>query len=389
MGIYRDQKSGNWGIRIKHYGKDCKKIIGPDKRKAQLALDEVKAEIRLAKLAGQDWDGFAKLQRAKRPKNFKEAAAEYLAQRPDLKPSSVDSYTSIFRCHLMPKFGNTDLRSISSSMIRVFQSDLNKSGRRTASRINTIMQPLRSVLAQAYRDGEIDHDPSLSVRPLVRTKTVIDPLSEAELSKVLQNIDPHFRPLFTALAYTGARPNELIALRWHDIDWTNRTISISKGRVRGREGRPKTASSQRKIPMLEPVEQVLKDLKSRAVVSIDSYIFTKANGSPIDKHLDRVWTRALKKASIRHRPSYQLRHTFATQLIVKGFPLPYVANLLGHTTIETLVRHYAGWIHDHTKQQELRLRMSFSTLPEEGTPQLAHGQGKVEVKVEGSSANIH
>ena len=62
----------------------------------------------------------------------------------------------------------------------------------------------------------------------------------------------------------------------------------------------------------------------------DGYVFVDPNGQPINKHLDRVWRRALKLAGLRHRPSYQLRHTFATQAIIKGLPVPYIEKVLGH-----------------------------------------------------------
>lgn len=90
----------------------------------------------------------------------------------------------------------------------------------------------------------------------------------------------------------------------------------------------------------------------------NAYVFTKPDGKPIDKHLDRIWTRALKKAGLRHRPAYQLRHTFATQRIVDGFSLTYVAKVLGHSTIESLVRHYAGWVDSATQENDEKLRNS-------------------------------
>ncbi|MFX7776418.1 tyrosine-type recombinase/integrase, partial [Acinetobacter baumannii] len=74
-----------------------------------------------------------------------------------------------------------------------------------------------------------------------------------------------------------------------------------------------------------------------------------------------MWARALKAAGIRHRPSYQLRHTFATQCIIKGLPLPYVAKVLGHSTIDTLIRHYAGWVDNVTKEHDEILKQAFAS----------------------------
>jgi len=87
---------------------------------------------------------------------------------------------------------------------------------------------------------------------------------------------------------------------------------------------------------------------------------TDKAGKPIDKHLDDVWKRALKKAGLRHRPSYQLCHTFVTSCINKGLLLPHIARLIGHSTMDTLVRHYASVIDKATTSYEEKLRSSFS-----------------------------
>lgn len=121
-------------------------------------------------------------------------------------------------------------------------------------------------------------------------------------------IDEFHRPLFAKLAYTGARPNELLALRWSDIDFVPGEIIIRKGLVRGFEGLPKSTSAERKIPIVHRVELALELLKGKNTKGIDGHVFTRKDGQPIKKHLDRIWKRALSRCEFCHRPSYQLRH---------------------------------------------------------------------------------
>lgn len=139
-------------------------------------------------------------------------------------------------------------------------------------------------------------------------------------------------------------------------------MNITKGRVRGKEGLPKTKSAERKIPMTPLVVRTLQELRKRTIDSISGYVFTTPKGNPIEKHLDRVWSRALIRGGLRHRPSYQLRHTFATQCIIKGLPLPYIAKVLGHSTIESLVRNYAGWISNSTNEYDSKLKSAFNEI---------------------------
>ena len=86
-------------------------------------------------------------------------------------------------------------------------------------RVNSIIQLLRSILKVSVRRKIIKENPADNVDRVSEPKTDIDPLSRNELELALSNIDPFFRPLFSCLAWTGARPNELLALRWRDIDW--------------------------------------------------------------------------------------------------------------------------------------------------------------------------
>lgn len=376
QGIYKDEKSGLYGIRIDHAGKYYRKLIDKDKRKAKLALEEAKQEIRLAKLAGQNWEGFTKLQKAQKAKTFAEAAGDYMEERQSNKASCVDSYQSILKAHLLPAFGKLALRDIKESDIRKFQSQLSAEGtskkKKAPITVNNIMQLLRNIFAQAYRQGDIERNPTLAVRRVETEKHEVDPFSEEELRSALANVEEHYRPFFTAQAYTGARPNELQALRWADIDWKNDYVKINKGRVRGEEGLPKTKSGNREIPMSDYLKTVLQDLKERRsaekVVSLKDYVFTTPNGEPINKHMDRIWARALKKADVRHRSSYQLRHTFVTQCINKGFPLPFIAKVIGHSTIDTLIRHYASYIDEHRKEDDARLRDAFKSFTADSQP---------------------
>ncbi len=367
-GIRLDQKTGNYIIRWtyqvvedgRRVRKDKEKVAGKDKRTAELMLAEKQQQIRLEKLKAKS-DVIKEIAEVSSPRTFRQAAEDYMKERQgtDFKHSTRLQYDSILRCHLLPAFADSPLNDISQSTLKQFQAKLSQF--MSARRLNTIMIFFRGILRQEFHQGTIvGRDPTLGARCAQETKTEINPLSEAELEKVLNAIDPHYKPLFEALAFTGARPNELIALRWTDIDWDKHEIDIRKGRVKGREALPKTGASQRRIQMpsrLEASLQAMKDDPNR-VASVDGYVFVNKLGRPAS-HLDRIWNRALKDADLKARPSYQLRHTFATLCILKGFPLPYIAKALGHSTISTLIQHYAGWIDAATQDNNERLRSAF------------------------------
>ena len=159
---------------------------------------------------------------------------------------------------------NYKILSAEESQNLLFKAIETERRRRKAKKRAIGAKKLAEILS--FRAGEITRDPSAAVSRLKIAKTKVDPFSETELALALSHIHPHCRPFFTVQAFTGARPNELLALRWQDIDWVNKQISINKGRVRGAEGLPKTSSGERLIPMTMPVVEALTELKDGKVV---------------------------------------------------------------------------------------------------------------------------
>lgn len=356
VGVYKRGKI--YYVRALVDGVEIRKAVGPDKALAAQAQKSIEKEIAIAKAAGKHWTGIDKIVADRDQMTFSEAAQNYLEQLANPKPSTVASYEHRLKRHLLPFFGDMPLADIKPMHIRKFQAGLSKSV--SAVHTNSIVQLLRSITKQAVQDEVLDKDPCVAVKRLEEQSQDIDPFDSEELELLLSKIEPHHRPFFTVQAYTGARPNELMALRFSDVDWKKAEIRISKGRVRGKEGTPKTASSKRIIPLCEPALNALLEVKSRSVGALGDYVFVDKKGQPVGKHLYRVWKAALSAAGIRHRPSYQLRHTFISQLLLKNIPVQYVAKLAGHSGIETTVRCYARWIDSETSTYDAKMRAAFA-----------------------------
>lgn len=75
------------------------------------------------------------------------------------------------------------------------------------------------------------------------------------------------------------------------------------------------------------------------------WLFQKDDGTPMNKdHAAAVFRRNLKQAGLPHYRLYDLRHTFATQLLERGAPITYVAAQLGHAKPTTTLQWYAHWL---------------------------------------------
>ncbi|MBU6454174.1 MAG: site-specific integrase [Cyanobacteria bacterium REEB67] len=348
-GLYKQGKI--WYIRIIINGRQIRKAVGPDKAGAQLVLLELQRERSAYRVTGELGDIQSLKKKTRR--TFAEMAESYLAERPHLKASTRRGYGEILKNYLLPEFGELNVDQITEERIARFQADVSK--RVSAARTNNIMGPLRYILKVCVRRKLISDNPTMCVDPLREEGPTIDPLTSEELDRVLDVLKPYQKPLFICLAWTGARPDELFALRWADVDFERSEITISKGRVRGKEGTPKTKSSNRVIHMLSIVKQTLLDLKHSPTQHLDGYVFLSKKGQPYDKHVDREWRVALAKAGVRHRPSYQLRHTFASMCLQNGLQPGWVAKMLGHSTAQITFKHYARFIDDASNFNQTRL----------------------------------
>ena len=163
--------------------------------------------------------------------------------------------------------------------------------------------------------------------------------------------------------WTGARPNELAALKWGDVDGASARFRIRAGRYRGVESAPKTAGSVRDVDCLPPVLEALRAQKAQqAAVRLKAgqgaaepgqdYVFTGPEGGLLNVNnlRDHAWYGTLKKAALRRRTMYQTRHTFASNALAAGEAPSWVAAQLGHTTPEMLFTVYARFIPNRTRR---------------------------------------
>lgn len=190
----------------------------------------------------------------------------------------------------------------------------------------------------------------------------------------LSSVDPHYEAYFTTTFLTGVRPNEILALKWHNVDFVMRSITIREGRVQGIEGPPKTLSSYRDIEMLEPLYEVL--VRHRAASPQDAvYVFTGKKGNPMEVNnlRNKVWYPALEKAKLRKRTMYQTRHTFASLMLSYSEDPLWVARMLGHNSLEMVFRHYGKFVRNRMRRDGVRFVQALNeagvvTVPAQENP---------------------
>ena len=185
-------------------------------------------------------------------------------------------------------------------------------------------------------------------------------------------------PIFIVFLGTGCRVGEIIGLRWRDIDFDNKLISINHNTIYSRSEKnnsahfymttPKTSAGVRTIPMLSIVELALYEakeyqnkmrfIKAPEVEGCSDWVFINTYGNLYrPQNLNRIIKvisekyneEELKKAKAENRapimlPNFSvhnLRHTFATRFCENETNLKVIQSILGHSDIQTTMDVYA------------------------------------------------
>lgn len=143
-------------------------------------------------------------------------------------------------------------------------------------------------------------------------------------------------PLITLSLKTGARRGELFDLRWDDIDLTNRILTI--------RGEIAKSSKTRHVPLSPIAFETITNWQKQAPTPTGR-VFPSDDGYRLD-NVKNSWTSILEAATIESFRWHDMRHDFASKLVMKGVPLNTVRELCGHANLNTTLR-YAHLAPDH------------------------------------------
>lgn len=199
-------------------------------------------------------------------------------------------------------------------------------------------------------------------------------LSLEEAQGLISVCDDHLRPIVITALNTGMRKGEILKLRWDQIDLQHRFILLDKTKN----------GERREIPINNTVQSVFHELSRRIDVP---YVFHDQKKLTPYQNVKRSFTTALQRAKITDFHFHDLRHTFASQLVMAGIDLVAIKELLGHKDIKMTLR-YAHLAPAH-KRKAVNVLDSLLNLPSNAhlqpTAQLLHNQ---QNKIEKELANV-
>ena len=218
-----------------------------------------------------------------------------------------------------------------------------------------IKQLLNIAFKYASADGYISRNPAELIHIEGESREYIPTqLKPVELAEFIEVWDSHellkeYANYVVGLAYTGARPQELGALTWDDIDLQARTLDINKAIKTTHTGKQyvsnilKTESASR---VLGIDEVLLARLRFRKTTNpSDTYVFSSSRGEMINLNnfRSRYWNKALMLSSVNISVPYDLRHTYSALMWSRDVPLDKLSRRMGHKNISTTQNWYGGW----------------------------------------------
>ncbi|GAB5047509.1 tyrosine-type recombinase/integrase [Thermodesulfovibrio sp. TK110] len=233
-------------------------------------------------------------------------------------------------CELKEKFGNLILRRFTTQLVEQFQVELIKQGKKPAT-INRKLACLKHMFTKAVEWNMIEEEVLKRVRKvkfLKENNRRLRYLSEEEIHKLLSCCDKHLYPIvFTALN-TGMRKEEILSLKWDNIDLKSGYIHVEKTKN----------FERRDVPMNEALLSLFRKLFVERKIGLD-YVFVNPETNNRYFDVKRAFNSACKKAGIKDFHFHDLRHTFASHLVMSGVDLTTVKELLGHKDLKMTLRY--------------------------------------------------
>jgi integrase len=175
--------------------------------------------------------------------------------------------------------------------------------------------------------GKASENPVKQVKSLREDNGRIRFLSEEEETQLLPHCGPNLKPLVMTALHTGFRKSELLSLRWENVDRRHRLIRVDAGYVKKQE--------VRSVPMNEVLTQTLQD---STLSQPTGPVFRNRTGQPY-RDPDSAFDTAVRRAGITDFTFHDLRHTFASRLVMAGVDLATVKELMGHKHIAMTLRY--------------------------------------------------
>lgn len=300
-------------------------FVDPSGRRIQKSLktkDEKIAIQRVMKMKTEAYEkGYFEM---KRPVKmlFSELANKVLEYVKSERERSYRKFYMPIMKHLIEFFGKKYLSEITSILVTQYQSI--RKGKVSDSTINQELKILKRSFNLAIKWSIAQTNPVKGVEFFKEPKGRVRFLTKEEINHLLDCCKGYLYEIVLIALHTGMRKGEIFNLRWGNIDLANRLIILDK-----------TKNDEiRQIPMSNTVYSILFTKYREKVRDENEYVFANRNGSSYTD-IRKSYNKVLTSVGIKNFRFHDLRHTFASQLVMSGVDILSVKKLMGHKKIQT------------------------------------------------------
>ena len=242
------------------------------------------------------------------------------------KSSTRKGVQSLLDRQLMPAFSSKPLDRITPAQVGTW---FNRFSRTAPGNANHALDLLTQIMNFAIARGHLETNPARDVERNPR-RMLTRFLSRDEVARLHRVLDRQTRDsrreqadIIRLLLLTGCRRNEILRLRWSEVDRDRLVLADGK-------------TGPRIVPLNTPARHILQ----RRPNGGSPFVFP----SPRDPDRPRsrnlpFWYRARREAGIEDVRLHDLRHTHATHAVMNGVPVPVVSRLLGHSDVRSTLRY--------------------------------------------------
>lgn len=279
-----------------------------------------------------------------------------------VRPNTVRNYTERYHRNIEPVIGEKILNTVNTIHCQTIMNKMSDEGYRTTTIYQTRIA-LYNMLDYAYQNDVILKNPcNKMVKSDVGQPSDKKQALTIEQQKNFCNIiiGNTYEYQYRFLLQTGLRTGEMVGLKWSDVDFEKRTLTISRSveyrhsTGEWRIGEPKSKSGYRTIPLTDEAVSILKLQKQKnnsfSLIQIEwaEFVFLCKKGTPVkNTTYDTMLFKLCDKANIPRFSMHVLRHTFATRCIEAGMKPKTLQTILGHSNIGITMNLYV-----HTTEEE-------------------------------------
>jgi len=277
----------------------------------------------------------------------------WLATRGSIKPETRRNYETTIKNWISPHIGKYLVSAIRPATIENLYQKLDDAGFK-AGTTNVVHAVLSKAFSDAFRLGEIPVNPMERVQKLTRKSVSSKHIPKNDEMRIYAEAtkNPYTHARIEIGLVMGLRPGEILGLKWSDIDWSLKTMTIERQvqRVKGqglvfqtvKTGKTRTLHlSETQIEILT-IHRYDQDSKKGSWTQDEDLLFPNSEGKKKDSKADHeAWKALLKASGVKSDYTrYQMRKTAFTNLSANGVDVRTIMEMSGHSQASTLLTSY-------------------------------------------------